>query len=80
MADDSDDRVLADLVPIIQPNVILTFSSELAGSGDFHDDKNHKYLQMDIKDKGHFKIKPKDMQEIACVHYLKTDIPFNKFI
>ena len=52
----------------------------MAGSGDFHDDKNHKYLQMDIKDKGHFKIKPKDMQEIACVHYLKTDIPFNKFI
>lgn len=80
LPEDSEDRNLADLVPVIQPNIILAFSSELGGRGEYHDDKEHKYLEMEVDEKMKFKIKPKESKRMNSINYLKTDLSFNNMV
>lgn len=77
LPDDSDTRNLAELIPIIQPNIVLAFSSELTGSGDYTDDKENKYLHMEINERMKFRIRPSQPREIDSANYLKCDPNFN---
>lgn len=67
-------------MPPIQPNITLSFKSELGGAPHIDDDEQHKYFILNMSEKREFKLGPNSDVPIGLRNYLKIDSSYNELI